>query len=157
MRESRSFSAKKMLRISLQCVGLHRKVDLFLHTEKRYLWLAAVELHNCLSVICIFNEWERRTNIRFLLFSFWKGFMGVSVVNSVQIFKIFSYFCSWKNRNKMSYEKFFLKFPYIFSKTTLGLYFYKSYKFMKICYNCFQHLSEFHQIIKHFYNFLKRK
>ncbi len=52
-------------------------------------------------------------------------------------------------------EKFFLKFPYIFSKTTFSLCFYKLYKFMKICYNRFQHLSEFHQIFKHFYNFLK--
>ncbi len=50
------------------------------------------------------------------------------------------------------YEKFFLKSPYIFSKTTHTLYFYKLYKFMKICYNCFQQLFEFHQIIKHFYN-----
>ncbi len=55
------------------------------------------------------------------------------------------------------YNKFFLKFPYIFSKTTLSLYFYKLYKFMKISYNPFQHLSEFHQIIKHFFNFLKKK
>ncbi len=37
------------------------------------------------------------------------------------------------------YEKFFLKFPYIVSKTTLRLYLYKLYKFMKICYNNFQH------------------
>ncbi len=35
------------------------------------------------------------------------------------------------------YEKFFLKLPDIFSKTTLSLYFYKPYKFIKICYNCF--------------------
>ncbi len=54
-------------------------------------------------------------------------------------------------------EKFFLKFPYIFSETTSAYIFYKLYKFMKICYNCFQHLFEFHQIIKHFYNFLKGK
>ncbi len=49
-------------------------------------------------------------------------------------FKIFFYFCLRKNRNKMKvyeYEKFFLTFPHIFSKTTLGLYFYKLYKFMK--------------------------
>ncbi len=37
------------------------------------------------------------------------------------------------------YEKFLLKFPYIFSKTTFSLYFYKLYKFMKIYY-CFQRL-----------------
>ncbi len=55
------------------------------------------------------------------------------------------------------YEKFLLKFPYIFSKTTLGLYFYKLYKFMKIWYNHFQRIFEFHQIIKHFYNFRKSK
>ncbi len=53
------------------------------------------------------------------------------------------------------WEQFFLKFRYIFSKTTLRLYFYKLYKFMKICYDCFQHLAEFRQIIKHFYNFLE--
>ncbi len=47
------------------------------------------------------------------------------------------------------YEKFFLKFPYIFSKTTFSLYFYKLYKFMIICYNRFQRLSEFNQIMKH--------
>ncbi len=46
------------------------------------------------------------------------------------------------------YEKIFLKFPYMFSKTTLSLYLYK-------LYNRVQHRSEFHQIIKHFYNFLK--
>ncbi len=55
------------------------------------------------------------------------------------------------------YKKFFLKFPYIFSKTTLSLYFYKLYKFMKIYYNRFQHLFKFNKIIKHFYNFLKSK
>ncbi len=55
------------------------------------------------------------------------------------------------------YETFFLKFLYIFSKTTLGLYFYRLYKFTKSCYNRFQHLSEFYQIIKHVYNFLKSK
>ncbi len=53
------------------------------------------------------------------------------------------------------YEKFFLKFPYTFAKTTFSLYFYNLYKVMKICYNRFQILSEFHQIIKHFYNFSK--
>ncbi len=35
------------------------------------------------------------------------------------------------------YEEFFLKFPYIFSETTLSLYSYKLYKFMKLCYNHF--------------------
>ncbi len=55
------------------------------------------------------------------------------------------------------YETFFSKFPYIFSKTTLSLYFSKLYKFMKICYNRNQLLSKFHLIIKRFYNFLKSK
>ncbi len=31
--------------------------------------------------------------------------------------------------NMNEYEKFSLQFPYIFSKTTLSLYFYKLYKF----------------------------
>ncbi len=55
------------------------------------------------------------------------------------------------------YENPPLKFPYIFSKTTLSLYFYKLYKLMKICYNCFQHLPEFDEIIKYLCNFLKSK
>ncbi len=42
------------------------------------------------------------------------------------------------------YEKFSLEFLHIFSKTTLSLYFYRLYKFMKICYDRFQRLSEFH-------------
>ncbi len=87
----------------------------------------------------------------------------VQIFDNVRIFKIFSYFWLWKNKNKIriyyinEYEKFFLEFLHIFSKTVLSLYCYKLYKFMKIWYNRFQHLSEFHQIIKHFYNFLKSK
>ncbi len=84
----------------------------------------------------------------------------VQIFENVWIFKMFSYFCLWKNRNKMevriiwtnrrnfswNFLTFFQKLPsaYIFINCT------NLWKFVKR----FQHLSEFHQIIKHFYNFL---
>ncbi len=110
------------------------------------------------------------------LFCFWKGFMGITVLPTVgmnrhmcrflkmcrfsQFFPTFVYEKQKQNKSTYylnEYEKFFLKFPYIFSKPSLSFNFYKLYRFMKICYNRFQYLSEFYQIIKHFYNFLKSK
>ncbi len=82
-------------------------------------------------------EGEQVFDFFFFLFSFWKGFTGVTVLPTVrffeskQIFKIFSYFCLWKNRNEMwvyiiwtSMRNFSWNFFTFFSKTTLGLYFY---------------------------------
>ncbi len=119
-----------------------------------------------------------RTNIRF---SFLKSaifkilllkriYGYYSVVNCadlsahMQIFKIFFLLLFMKKQKQFEsiilYERvweIFLEISlYFFQKLgTLSLYFCKLYKFMKICYNRFQHLSEFHQIIKHFSNFLK--
>ncbi len=31
-------------------------VNLLSHTEKRYLWLAAVDLHNCLSIVYVYSK-----------------------------------------------------------------------------------------------------
>ncbi len=74
---------------------------------------------------------------KYSLFSFWKGFMGITVLPTMRIvqifenvwlFKIFSYFCLWKNKNKMreyiiwtsvinfsrNFLKFFQKLPSVY-------------------------------------------
>ncbi len=102
-------------------------------------------------------QWGR-TNIRFFFFlKKLNGYYSVAnhadlstrvrIFENVQIcadFKDFSYFCLWKNRNKMRvYErkKFFLHFPHIFSKTNISLYFYKFctnlWKFVIIVFNSY--------------------
>ncbi len=57
MRKSRYFSQKKYSEYHFSAyTHLHRKVDLLLHTEKRYLWLAVVNLSNCLSIIHVYSK-----------------------------------------------------------------------------------------------------
>ncbi len=80
---------------------------------------------------------------------------------NVPIFKIFSYFCLWKNKNKArvyiiwtSMSIFFWNSLTFFQKLPSAYIFINCTNLWNFV-NCFQHLSEFHQIIKHFYNFLK--
>ncbi len=37
-------------------IRLYKKVDLLSRTEKRYLWLAGVNFHNCLSIIYMYTQ-----------------------------------------------------------------------------------------------------
>ncbi len=98
----------------------------------------------------------------------WNGNITLAVTpymrRFVRTFKIFSLLLFIKKQKQNEsiycmneYEKFFLKSPYIFSKTTpayIFINYINLWKFVIIVFNAY---LKFHQIIKYFYNFLKNK
>ncbi len=103
---------------------------------------------------------ERENKYLVFLFSFWKGFMGITVLPTVRIyphmcrffkmcgFKNFFYFCLWKNRNKMrvyiiwtSMRNFSWNFLIFFQKLPSAYIFIKCrnlWKFVLIVFNTYQ-------------------